>query len=172
MAKVFISCSSSDNDFVEKELIPYLHGHDIGTWFFRENILPGRDWEQEIRRGLCSCDWFLVVLTPDSVAVTSRWVRFETQWGMRHRKARLVPLLLIPCDPEDLHIGLPGIQYVDFTGDHTDAFQKLISVLLAPGLPVALDDEREIICRIQDTQDAELVETLGHLEQLLMSNKE
>lgn len=36
-----------------------LRAQDIDVWYERENLEPGTDWEDPIRAGLESSDWFL-----------------------------------------------------------------------------------------------------------------
>ncbi|MHC5012350.1 MAG: toll/interleukin-1 receptor domain-containing protein, partial [Planctomycetota bacterium] len=64
MPRVFISHSSKDQGFVEKELVPTLHAHGIDTWYSTAHIRSAREWETAIREALHACDWFLVVLSP------------------------------------------------------------------------------------------------------------
>jgi hypothetical protein len=73
MPKVFISHSSHDRPFVEREVIALLKRHGIETWYSRDDIRATSDWEQSIRGALSACDWFLIVLSPESVQ--SEWVR-------------------------------------------------------------------------------------------------
>jgi TIR domain len=72
MPRVFISHSTQDHDFVEREILAYLRQHGVETWYSKFDIETADHWEQTIQVGLESCDWFLVVLMSESVA--SKWV--------------------------------------------------------------------------------------------------
>ena len=61
---VFVSHSSRDRGFVEREIIPLLQRHGVGTWYSKDDIETASEWERTIRQGLETCDWFLVVLSP------------------------------------------------------------------------------------------------------------
>jgi tetratricopeptide (TPR) repeat protein len=126
MSKVFISHSAKDRDFVEQEIIGPLNRHGIETWYSKDNIETATLWEQKIREGLKSCDWFLVVMTPDSVA--SEWVQAEVHWALEKRKDRVVPVLRGDCNPEDLHLKLLRIQHIDFRGNLAEAQKKLLAL--------------------------------------------
>lgn len=126
MPRVFISHSSLDRDFVERQIIAPLRSHGIETWYSKDSIETAAEWEKKIREGLRSCDWFLVVMTPRSVA--SKWVQREVFWAMERREGRIIPVLLETCDPEDLHLGLLPIQYIDFRQEVEAARRKLLSI--------------------------------------------
>lgn len=110
--KVFVSHSSADRAFVEREIIRFLEHHKIDTWYARDDIHTAAKWEKSIREGLKICDWFLVVLSPASVA--SEWVQTEVHWAMQRRPGNIVPVLIEECDPAELHLMLEQIQFVDF----------------------------------------------------------
>ncbi len=126
MPKVFISHSSHDRPFVEREIITPLKRHGIETWYSRDDIRTTSDWEQSIRRALSACDWFLVVLSPQSVE--SEWVRSELHWAMENRADRIVPVLIKTCDVNDLHLRLARVQHLDFRNDLQDAQERLLKI--------------------------------------------
>lgn len=112
MTCVFISHSSLDRAAVEREIISPLRAHGIDLWYSTENIGTTSEWERQIHNGLTKCDWFLVVLSPRSIE--SEWVRREVHWAVKKRNGKIVPVMLETCEPEDLHLGLGPLQYVDF----------------------------------------------------------
>jgi TIR domain-containing protein len=126
MPNVFISHAAADRAFVTGELVPALTQRGINTWFSEEEIRTASRWEQAIRAGLESCDWFLVVLTPRSVA--SRWVQAEVHWALDERPDRFIPVLLETCDWRSLHLMLRTIQYVDFRSNREEAWRKLLAI--------------------------------------------
>ena len=81
-----------------------LRAHGVATWYAEEDIPTAEKWEESIRRGLESCDWFLVVMSPRSLA--SRWVKAEVLWAMDERPKRIVPVLLEDCNWHDFHLPL------------------------------------------------------------------
>ena len=83
MTKVFISHATRDRELVETAIVTLLNRQGISTWYAKEQISTGIQWEKKIREGLESCDWFLVALTPRAIA--SEWVRSETDWAIENR---------------------------------------------------------------------------------------
>ncbi|HYI08034.1 MAG TPA: toll/interleukin-1 receptor domain-containing protein [Thermoanaerobaculia bacterium] len=126
MATVFISHSSKDRAFVENELIPFLRSHGVTTWYSPDDIRTADEWQHKIREGLRYCEWFLVVISND--AVGSEWVQAEVHWAMENRKQRVVPLILDSSHPEDLHLKLSGVHYIDFRHDRDLAWKQLLNV--------------------------------------------
>src|SRR5207302_3802478 len=92
MAKVFISHSVEDHAFVKQEIVKFLESQGIDTWFAENEIQAADRWEQSIRHGLESCDWFLVVMSPRSAQ--SKWVKAEVSWAIDKREGRLIPVLI------------------------------------------------------------------------------
>ena len=126
MPLVFISHSSRDTEFVEREVVSLLKGNGIDVWYSKDNIETAAEWEKRIKLGLKSCEWFIVVLSPDSVV--SDWVQSEVDWALDERKGRVIPLFYRDCDPTELHIKLRRIQHIDFRGDPEPARRKLLAV--------------------------------------------
>lgn len=126
IVRVFVSHSSLDRTFVEREIISPLREHGIETWYSEENIETAAEWERCITDGLKKCDWFLVVMTPRSVA--SKWVRREVFWAMEKREGRIIPIVMETCEPEDLHIGLLPLQYIDFRENIKRSQGKLLAI--------------------------------------------
>lgn len=100
--KAFISYSHRDTTSLER-----LHVHlamlrrdgFIQEWFDRD-ILAGDSLDEEITRQLETSELFLLLVTPDFLASDYCYNR-ELQYALdRHRagKARLVPIIIEPCD--------------------------------------------------------------------------
>ncbi len=126
MPKVFISHASADRSFVEKEIVPLLQRYGIGTWYAREDIISAGQWERSIAAGLRECDWFLVVLSPRSIA--SKWVTAEVNWALDERGESFVPLLMEDCDWKNLHLMIRNIQHVDFRTPTYEARERLLQI--------------------------------------------
>jgi hypothetical protein len=124
MTSCFISHTTSDQEFIEQELLGILQAIGVDIWYFQESIETAAQWEREIRRGLESAEWFLIVLSKNSA--NSEWVKDELDWAMSNRSQRIVPLLIDDCDSADFHIRLPRIQHIDFRSDIRAAREELI----------------------------------------------
>jgi tetratricopeptide (TPR) repeat protein len=145
MPQVFISHSSQDREVVEREIIFPLRAHGVDVWYSRENIKSASEWERQIREGLRACDWFLVALSPRSVA--SEWVQREVHWAFIKRKGKIVPVMLETCEPEDIHLGLLPIQFIDFRNGAAQSLERLLAIW-------GVDVSTQIKNRYRAAQDA------------------
>ena len=73
--QVFISHATADAAFAHR-LADDLRAEGWRVWIAPDSIRPGEKWVEAIERGLETSGVFVVALTP--AAVTSRWVRMET----------------------------------------------------------------------------------------------
>lgn len=125
MPRVFISHAAADRAFVVDEMVPRLREEGVDSWYCEAEIGTASQWEREIRAGLESCDWFLVVLTPRSVS--SPWVSAEVHWAFDERPGRVIPVLLETSDWPALHLMLRTVQHVDMRTDRDAAWRRLLA---------------------------------------------
>lgn len=125
--EVFLSHSSQDREFVSR-LAATLRDHGIPVWYSQTNILGARQWHDEIGRALKRCDWFIVVLSPDSVKST--WVKRELIYAFQKKgfEDKIAPIHYKACDPEDLSWVLPSLQTIDFRGEFADGCRELLRI--------------------------------------------
>jgi len=125
--EVFLSHSSKDRSFVVR-LARTLKQHKIKYWYSATHIAGAKQWHDEIGRALARCEWFLVVLTPDSVR--SAWVKRELLFALNEDRynERIIPVLRKPCDYARLSWTLPEFQLVDFTGNFDLGCQQLLRI--------------------------------------------
>jgi len=83
----------------------------IATWCCFEDIRTADEWESRIREELKQCDWFLIVISASPTQ--SDWVRAEVHWAIENMKGHVIPIHLNACKPENLHLKLSAIQYID-----------------------------------------------------------
>ena len=157
MPRVFVSHSTQDRGFIEAEIIGFLEGHGVGTWYSRDDIATAAHWERNIVKGLKDCDWFLVVLSPRSAQ--SEWVRDEVHWAIQHRGEQIIPVLMEACNLEDFHLRMPRIQFVDFRADLSEARQRLLRILIPPATTAAVADpvRDEVHCLTGHAKQVECV---------------
>ena len=67
LAKVFL-CHSSGDKTVVRQLYRRLENDGIDPWLDEERILPGQEWETEIRKAVRACDMVVVCLSPTSIS--------------------------------------------------------------------------------------------------------
>ena len=125
--EVFLSHSSKDRSFVVR-LARMLRQHKIKYWYSATHIAGAKQWHDEIGRALARCEWFLVVLTPDSVR--SAWVKRELLFALNQDRynERIIPILRKPCEYGRLSWTLPEFQLVDFTGNFDLGCRQLLKI--------------------------------------------
>ncbi|GAB4462333.1 MAG: hypothetical protein OHK0041_25870 [Anaerolineales bacterium] len=126
--KVFL-CHASENKPIVKGLYDDLVAAGYEPWLDTEVLLPGMDWDLEIRKGMRASDSALVCLSSISVAKEG-YVQKELKFAqdIQDEKPRgtifLIPLRLDPCEiPYDLQ----DIHWGDYFAD--DGFEKLVRAL-------------------------------------------
>lgn len=72
--EVFLSHASEDREFADS-LAEVIRRHGVPVWYSQTNIIGAQQWHDEIGDALRRCDWFTVILSPQSVE--SRWVKWE-----------------------------------------------------------------------------------------------
>lgn len=125
--EIFLSHASANHAFVA-ELGATLHAHGLPVWYSTTSIMGAQQWHDEIGAALGRCDWFVLVLSPGSVA--SMWVHRELIYALRQNRfrGRIVPVLLEACDFEQLSWVLPSLQIIDFTADAAEGYRNLLRV--------------------------------------------
>jgi predicted nucleotide-binding protein len=107
---VFISYSHKDSE-VADALLRELEMRGLDVWS-DSKIMPGTDWRQEIERALKKAQFYLVILTPDSVV--SQWNNFEMGVALG-RQAESQDVYVIPILLRDVRLPsqLSGVLYLD-----------------------------------------------------------
>ena len=128
MPKLFISHATSDRKFVKDELVDLINALGFKAWFDKEDIPKAEYWEREILSGLESSEWIVLVMS--SISAQSQWVKDEISWAIDNRPGRVIPILIEDCNPNDFHIRLSRIQYIDFRTKIQCARKHLIKLLI------------------------------------------
>ncbi|NJN56925.1 MAG: toll/interleukin-1 receptor domain-containing protein [Leptolyngbyaceae cyanobacterium SL_5_9] len=123
--EIFLSHASRDQEFVSK-LADELRRHGIPIWYSKINILGAQQWHDEIGRALKRCDWFLIVLSPNSIE--SMWVKRELVFALQQNRFedKIVPIIYQTCDYEKLSWVLPSFQMIDFQNNFNDGCRTLL----------------------------------------------
>ena len=111
--EAFLSHSSKNLAFAS-QVAKVLADHSISTFYSRKHIVGVQEWHDEIGEALKRCDWFLLVLSPQTVK--SKWVKHELIYALQQNryKGRIVPLVYKSCDINTLSWTLSGFQHIDF----------------------------------------------------------
>jgi hypothetical protein len=126
--EVFLSHSDKDRRFATA-IVTALQRNGIPVWYSRRNIVGAQQWHDEIGAALKRCDWFAIVLSPNSASST--WVKRELLFALSNNRYRdrIIPILYRDCDVDSLSWTLlPSSQMVDFRKDFTSGARALMRV--------------------------------------------
>jgi len=125
--EVFLSHSNLDREFAT-DLADVLRRHGIPVWYSTTNIVGAQQWHDEIGDALRRCDWFLLILSPDSVEST--WVKRELMFALQQSRfvGSIVPVLCRSCDFEQLSWVLSSFQLVDFQQAFDEGCRELLRI--------------------------------------------
>jgi hypothetical protein len=126
--RVFL-CHSSDDKLDVRYLYRHLRVNNVAPWLDEEDLLPGQNWEQEIRKAVREADIVIVCLSRDSINKTG-FVQKEIKFALDVADEQpedtifLIPLKLEECIlPERLR-HLHSVNYFEEGG-----FDKLLRAL-------------------------------------------
>jgi hypothetical protein len=125
--EVFLSHSSLDRQFAT-DVASVVRRHGIPVWYSQTNILGAQQWQDEIGAALQRCDWFALILSPQSAG--SMWVKRELSYALQQNRFenRIVPIVYQPSNFEQLSWTLPLFHMVDFTGPFDDGSRNLLRI--------------------------------------------
>lgn len=126
--KVFL-CHASENKPVVRNLYDDLIEAGYQPWLDSEVLLPGQDWDREIKLGLRGSDAVIVCLSSISVGKEG-YVQKELKFAQDVQDEKpggtifLIPLLLDHCK---IPYELQAIQWGDYTAP--EGFERLVRAL-------------------------------------------
>jgi hypothetical protein len=125
--EVFLSHSHSDREFA-CSLAEVMRRHGLPVWYSETNIIGAQQWHDEIGAALQRCDWFTLILSPQSVE--SIWVKRELLYALQQNRFenRIIPVVCQACDHERLSWTLSFFQMVDFTHTFEEGCVNLLRV--------------------------------------------
>lgn len=125
--EVFLSHSNLDQPFAIS-IVEMMRRHGVPLWYSQTNIIGAQQWHDEIGAALKRCDWFALILSPNSVK--SIWVKREVLFALNDNRyaEKIVPLLYQPCDFNQLSWTLSLLQLVDFTQDFDHGCRDLLRI--------------------------------------------
>ncbi|MBN1452416.1 MAG: TIR domain-containing protein [Anaerolineales bacterium] len=143
MTQVFISYSRKDIAFARR-LAGDLEQAGFDVWWDISDLKGGDDWVRFIPAAIGSSQYFVVLLSPNSVQ--SEWVEKEYSYAIRLRK-KIIPAMIKPCEvPFSLHT----INYVDFVNvDYATGANNLLAALGgAPRLDIRMSRTEKLLKKL------------------------
>ena len=126
-SEVFLSHSSLDRQFAD-DVANVIRRHRVPVWYSQTNIAGAQQWQDEIGAALQRCDWFAVILSPQSVG--SMWVKREVAYALQQNRFenRIVPIAYQAANYDQLSWALSLFQMVRFTGALDDGYRQLLGM--------------------------------------------
>lgn len=144
MTQVFISYSRKDLEFVDR-LANDLKSTGFQVWYDLSGLEPGTRWRQEIQKAIQESQFFLVVLSPNSIV--SDWVEREFLFASDQDK-KIIPLLYQPCT---LPMWSLNLHFIDMQGkNYSLHYQDLLKVM---GVRSGSEEENPIAIRYIEIGD-------------------
>jgi hypothetical protein len=125
--EVFLSHADKDRRFASA-VVRSLTRQGVPVWYSRRNIVGAQQWHDEIGAALKRCDWFAVILSPNSVS--SMWVKRELLFALSNNRyrERIIPILYRDCDIDSLSWTLSNYQMIDFRNDFASGARALMRI--------------------------------------------
>ena len=146
MAKVFISYSKK-NYSVVKELYDFLKKNGCELWLDSEDLLPGQDWELEIRNAIRSSKAALICLSKEMMTqrgyVHKEWrIALDVLNEMPEGQVYLIPVRLDDCD---IPPSLQKLQWVDwFNQSDRGKLLRTLTEVLGLSRPLAESNTKNV----------------------------
>ena len=126
MGHIFISYSRRDKDFVDT-LVQDLESNGFSVWIDREDIRGGDSWRKSIVDAIRSCESFVLVLSPNSVASVN--VAKEVSIADSD-KVRIIPVIYKTCQiSADMEYQLASVQQISIVENYQRGLHQLIQAL-------------------------------------------
>jgi hypothetical protein len=142
MTRVFVS-HAADADLDQRErLVSDLRAAGVDVWMSPASIRPGESFAAAIDRGLESSEYFLVLLSPASLA--SRWVQTEVNAAIDRAVRDEIQMLPVVVSPVAVPPLLSTFQQIDLTdyAQGLSALGQALGVPLGPGTDLTEADRR------------------------------
>ena len=110
----------------------------VDAWRDREDLEPGSKFLREIEKAIARCDFFLLMLTPRSVA--SKWCRRE--WSRAVRLEKHLIILYVEDVPDAAWpLELEGLQHIDVRGGLKKGLGSLLATLGVTDVGAGVQDD-------------------------------
>ena len=152
--KVFLCHAHSDKDAV-KALYARLTNDGVDAWLDKEKLLPGQDWELEIRKAVREADVVVVCLSKqfNQAGFRQKEVRLALDTAMEKSEGEIfiIPARLEKCDTLE---SLRKWHWVDLFED--DGYNHLLRAIDARAKSL---DKDALVSKIEDDKELEIVES-------------
>ena len=136
LTQVFICHNENDHQETEK-FVKALNREGITTWTNKTDIQSGKEFQEEINKGIEGADNLVYLLSPNSVSCP--YCKRELAHALKYNK-RIIPILIESIDLSTIPVEIKDVQFIDLRSplDHplkrgVGGNNVNIKVLLAKG---------------------------------------
>ncbi|MCP4107089.1 MAG: toll/interleukin-1 receptor domain-containing protein [Desulfobacteraceae bacterium] len=154
--KVFISYAREDYEIALK-IYSDLKRSDVKPWLDQEDIYPGENWEKSTIKAIEDCNYFLALLSPNSVSKKGFFQKelktaFDVAGKHPEGKIFIIPACIDYCLLPDM---FQHIQYVNLFPSDEDFIKGLDKILAVMGIK---EEPAETLPYVTSTFDKKLSE--------------
>ena len=138
--KIFLSYAHEDIGMA-KRIYQDLKRYGLDVWFDNESLLPGQDWEKEIKKTIRESDYFIALLS-DKCLSKRGFVHSELKLSFEIVERYfpsdtgifILPVRLDECKPSDAYVRLGRLHWIDvFPETEYQNGLKKILLVVSPG---------------------------------------
>ena len=138
--KIFLSYAHIDLGSAKK-IYDDLKRYGLEIWFDKESLLPGQDWEKEIRKAIRECDYFIALLSEKCLSkrgFVHSELKFSFEIVERYFPSDtgifILPVRLDDCKPSDAYERLGRLHWIDVfpESEYLNGLKKILQVV-SPG---------------------------------------
>lgn len=146
-AKIFLSHSSKDKDFVRR-LANDLKSNNVPVWFDEWELQVGDSLNQKISDGISESGWLAVVISINSI--NSKWVEKELNAAftteLEKKQVFVLPIVIEDCE---IPLFLRDKLFADFRTDYSSGLKTLLKRLIPEKSVFPTTTSKELTHKIQ-----------------------
>ena len=172
--KIFISYAKEDLEIAEK-IYRDLRKYDTMTWLDNKNLTPGQNWKSEIKAAINESDFFLALLSNNSVSKRG-YVQKELKIALSvcdefpSSKIFIIPVLVNDCKPVEKMI--QDLHWAKLFPSYEEGFKQILKVLnieyQIKKIANKNDEYSNIIRRIYNIQIKEIAASLNSVNSVIV----
>lgn len=129
--KIFISYAKDDLP-IARQIYEDLRIAGLDPWLDEKNLLPGQDFEYEIKKAIQASGFFIAILSNKSVSkrgFVQKEIRLALQILDEYPESEVfvIPVRLDPCEPS--HEKLRKLHWADLFPSYQDGFKRIVDTI-------------------------------------------
>ncbi|UCE07749.1 MAG: DUF1566 domain-containing protein [bacterium] len=140
--KIFLSYAHIDLGYAKK-IYDDLKRYGLEIWFDKESLLPGQDWEKEIKKAIRESDYFIALLSDKCLSkrgFVHSALKFSFEIVEKYFPSDtgifVIPVRLDDCKPSDAYERLGRLHWIDVfpETEYQNGLKKILQVICKEAL--------------------------------------